>query len=300
LRYDYVIGEFVAQSVRLVEHGPVKSVIRVESEYGASRLRQDFTLYRELERIDVHVTVDWRERQKLLKLRFPLNLNYTTATYEIPYGSIQRPANGEEEPGQGWVDLTGVGRNNGSRLGMSLLNDGKYSFDLKEHEINLTVLRSPIYAHHAPYEPQADRDYSYIDQGVQRFTYILLPHAGSWEDAGTVQRAAELNSPLIAQVESFHSLNPAGRPGPLPQQDSYLSVDSSNIVVTAIKRAEDGDGTIVRCFETSGAWTQAMIGLSRWGRTIETCFNPGEIKTFHLPDDPAQPVRETNLVEWDE
>jgi alpha-mannosidase len=128
---------------------------------------------------------------------------------------------------------------------------------------------------------------------VQRFTYTLLPHDGSWEDAGTVQRAAELNSPLIAQVESFH-------PGSLPQQDSYLSADRPNIVVTSIKRAEDGEGTIVRCFETSGRWTQATISLPRWGRTIEACFNPGEIKTFHLPDDPNRPLKETNLVEWDE
>jgi alpha-mannosidase len=279
--------------VKLAEHGPVKSVVRVESVYGSSSLRQDFTLYRELDRIDVHVTVDWREHQKMLKLNFPLNLYYTTATYEIPYGSIQRPANGEEEPGQSWVDLTGIGRNNGNRLGMSLLNDGKYSFDMKECEINLTALRSPIYAHHTPYEPQPDQEYSYIDQGVQRFSYSLLPHAGSWEDAGTVQHAAELNGPLITQVESFHH-------GPLPQQASFLAVDKPNIAMTAVKRAEDGAGTIVRCFETSGRWTQATITLSAWSRTIEACFNPAEIKTFHLPDDPDRPISETNLVEWEE
>jgi alpha-mannosidase len=70
--------------------------------------------------------------------------------------------------------------------------------------------------------------------------------------------------------------------------------------VTAIKLAEDGDGTIVRCFETHGRWTRARISLPAWDRTIEACFNPGEIKTFHLPDDPDRPIRETNLVEWDE
>jgi len=292
LRYDDVVGEFMACSVKRVEHGPVKTVIRVESEYGRSRLTQDFTVYRELDRIDVHVTVDWHERFTMLKLHFPLNLFLTTATYEIPYGTIQRPANGEEEPGQSWVDLTGVGRNNGALIGMSILNDGKYSFDVKEQEINLTVLRSPIYAHHTPYEPQEGRDYTFIDEGLQRFTYTLLPHRGSWESAGTVRRAAELNQPLIAQVESVHG-------GLLPQRDSYMSVDADNVVVTAVKRAEENDDLIVRCFEASGIATDAAIRFPKWNRTIEAHFKPGEIKTFRVPAEESAPVRETNLLEWE-
>jgi alpha-mannosidase len=99
-QFDDVIGEFAATRVRLVEHGPVKATLRVESEYGASRLVQDFTLYGDLDIIEVRASVDWRERHKLLKPRFPANLKLTRATYEIPYGHIERAANGEEEPGQ--------------------------------------------------------------------------------------------------------------------------------------------------------------------------------------------------------
>lgn len=293
LRYGDVAGAFSPRAVTLIEHGPVKSTIRVESTYGRSTLIQRFTMYRELDRIDVQVTVDWHERFKLLKLNFPLNLYYSTATYEIPYGFIHRPTNGEEEPGQSWVDLTGIGRNNGTRLGMSLLNDGKYSFDMTEQEINLTVLRTPIYAHHTPTEPEPDRPYTFIDQGVQHFTYTLLPHDGSWEDAGTVKRAAELNAPPVAMPESYHA-------GPLPQRDSYLAVDRENVVVTTIKRAEDGDDLILRCRETSGVATTATIRLPRWNRTIEAFFDPSEIKTFRLPRDENAPVRETNLIEWNE
>jgi alpha-mannosidase len=279
-----------ALPIRLIEHGPVKSVIRVESAYGASHLIQDFTLYRDLERIDVHVAVDWHERFKALKLSFPLNLLFTSPTYEIPYGFIQRPANGEEEPGQSWIDLAGVGRTNGTLLGMSVLNDGKYSFDVKDYEINLTVLRSPIYAHHAPYEPQPGRHYTFQDQGLQRFTYSLLPHAGGWEDAGTVKRALELNQPLVVLPESFH-------PGPLPSRASHLTVDRENVVVAAMKCAEDGDDLILRCFETAGRATRATIHLPCWNRVIEADFRPSEIKTFRIPADGREPVRETNLLE---
>jgi alpha-mannosidase len=293
VRYDKVIGEFAVCSVERVEDGPVRSVVRVESQYGRSRLTQDFIMYRALDQIEVRVTVDWHEHLKMLKLNFPLNLFYTTATFEVPYGSIQRPANGAEVPGQSWVDLTGIGRNNGNRFGMSILNDGKYSFDMTEHEINLTVLRSPIYAHHVPYEPQPGGQYSFMDQGVQRFTYALLPHTGSWEDAGTVQRAAELNQPPILQVESLHA-------GPLPQKDSYLSVDQDNVIVTALKRAEDNDDLVLRCYETSRSPTEVTIRLPRWNRVIRASFKPGEIKTFCIPADESMPARETNLLEWDE
>jgi alpha-mannosidase len=291
-QFHDAIGAFAARSVRLVEYGPVKSVLRVESEYGASRLTQAFTLYHELDVIEAAVTVDWREQFKALKLTFPVNLNFLKATYEIPYGHIVRPANGEEEPGQSWLDVSGEARGADIPYGVSLLNDGKYSFDVRDNELSLTVLRSPIYAHHHPTLPQPGELYSFIDQGIQRFHYAILPHAGSWEQAGTVRRAAELNQRPIALVETYHA-------GPLPQRDSYLSVDQETVVVSAVKRAEDGDDLVIRCYETAGAATPATIRLPKWGRTIETTLGPCEIKTFRIPRDSAQPVKETNMLEWD-
>src|SRR5262249_28992038 len=189
-RFDKQVGEFTATRVRLVERGPVQATIRVESAYGASKLAQEFTLYRGLAQVEVRVTVDWREQFKALLLSFPVDLLFFKATYEIPYGHIERPADGEEEPGQSWLDLSGEARGAGVPYGLSLLNDGKYSFSVRDNDMRMTVLRSPIYAHHDPTEPQPDETYTFIDQGVQHFTYTLLPHAGGWAQAGTVRRAA--------------------------------------------------------------------------------------------------------------
>lgn len=290
-RYEGKRGEFRAESVRLLEQGPVKSVIRVESVFGSSRVTQDIALYAELDHIEVAVTVDWHEHFSVLKLGFPLNVFFSTATFEIPYGIIERPANGNEVPAQSWVDLTGIGRNDGRRMGVSLLNDGKYSLDVTEHEIHLTVLRSPIYAHHDPYVPEEDRQYDFIDQGVQRFNYWLLPHGGGWQEAETPRRAAELNQRPVVQVETYH-------PGPLPPTDSYLHVEGDGVIVSALKRAEDGDGVIVRCCETNGRESNARIVLEAWDRAIDVELRPTELKTFLVPYDPDQPVREVNLIEW--
>ncbi|WNQ09100.1 glycoside hydrolase family 38 C-terminal domain-containing protein [Paenibacillus aurantius] len=289
--FNNVIGAFTATSVKLVEHGPVKSVIRVTSEYGRSRLVQDFTMYRELDQIDVKAVVDWREQFKMLKLVFPVNLIFTRQSYEQPFGYIEREHNGEEEPGQTWVDYSGIVREGGTVYGLSLMNDSKYSYSIHNKELALTVLRSPIYAHHDPLVPDPDGHYSFIDQGIQHLNYSLFPHEGGWETAGTVKRAAELNQRPTVIIETYHE-------GELPQTDSFLSIDQDNIIMSALKQAEDNDDLILRCYETSKIATKAVIRLPKWNRTIEADFGPCEIKTFRIPKNLGLTVTETNLLEW--
>ncbi|HET7658395.1 MAG TPA: glycoside hydrolase family 38 C-terminal domain-containing protein [Bacillales bacterium] len=293
LHFQKEVGQFKARSVKRVEHGPVKSVIRVVSEYGKSTIVQDFTMYSELDQIDVNVTVNWQESFKALKLKFPVNLVFRKGTYEIPYGHIVRECNGEEEPGQNWIDISGTHPGTGEVYGLSLLNDGKYSFDIHNKEMSITVLRSPIFAHHDPLVPDPEGHYSFIDQGIQRFTYTMLPHKGNWETAGTVKKAAELNQRPETLIETYHK-------GSLPQKDSFLSVDSENVIVSVLKKAEDNGDWILRCHETTNHATVATISLPKWGRTIEAEFGPSEIKTFRIPKDDKQPVTETNLLEWAE
>lgn len=249
-------------------------------------------MYPDQEQIDVSVMVDWHEQLKMLKLRFPVNVKFMKITHEIPYGHTERFANGEEEPGQSWVDVSGVSRHREIPYGFSLLNDGKYSLDVNVRDIGLTVLRSPAYAHHIPAVLEPDGHYAYIDQDIQRFRYTLFPHAGSWEVAGTARRAAELNQPPIAMFATFHP------EGILPQSDSFLSVEPESVMATVLKQAEDVDGLVLRAFETSGAVARATIRLPKLGRVIEADFGVNEIKTFLIPHEAAEEVTETNLLEW--
>ncbi|WP_219836986.1 alpha-mannosidase [Paenibacillus sp. R14(2021)] len=290
--FNNVIGAFTASRVQLVEHGPVKSVIRVTSDYGRSSLVQDFTMYAELDHIDVKATIDWREQFKMLKLVFPVNLIFTRQSYEQPYGYIERAHNGEEEPGQSWIDYSGITRDTSKVYGVSLINDSKYSYSIHNKEMAITLLRSPIYAHHDPLVPSDTGHYSFIDQGIQTLHYAILPHEGTWETAGTVKRAAELNQRPITVIETYHK-------GELPQRDSYLSVDVDNVLVSVLKKSEDNDDLILRAYETAKTSTRAVIALPKWNRRIEADFGPCEIKTFRIPKDASLPVTETNLIEWE-
>ncbi len=302
-KFDREVGAFRPRSVAVVEQGPVKSVLRVVSDFmpsnGGERclLTQEFTLYEALDQIDVHVTVDWRGRYQMLKLRFPARLAEAQLSVEVAYGSIQRAANGDEDPVQGWVDLSGVSPDSGQPYGLSVLNDGKYSGDVRGNDIGLTVLRSPVYANHLPVVPDPDGHYSFMDQGIQRFTYTLLPHTGSWREAGTVRRAAELNQRAIGLITTY-------RPdGTLPLSASFASVDRPNIDLTVVKPAEDDARDLVlRAYETAGVATEATISLNLppAARTFAASFGPHEIKTWRVPLDAGEPVQETNLLELTE
>ncbi|MBA3842812.1 MAG: alpha-mannosidase, partial [Actinobacteria bacterium] len=282
--YDQEAGEFEARSVRLVESGPVRSLLRVESRFGDSVLREDYVLAADAKHVDVNVVLDWHERLKLLKLRYPTSLESPRVTLETPYGHLEREPNGHEDPGQSWVDVSAGGR------GLAVINDAKVGYDVRGADIGISAVRSPVWAWHDPRELEPDGDFDYMDQGRQRFRVRLVPHAGDWRTAGVVRLAAELNQPLFAMLESDHD-------GPLPSQSSYAADGGGDVVVTVLKHAESGDGVVVRAFETAGDAVQATIELPLLDRRIEADFGANEIKTFLVPRDPAEPVRETNLLE---
>ena len=288
--FDREAGCFRAVSVRKIEDGPARTVIRAISGYGASSLIQDFIVARGLDHVEVDTEVNWQETQKMLKLRFPVGFNSWHAVYEIPYGTVERALDGEEYPVQSWMDLSGGARAGDGAYGLSVLNDCKYACSAVNGELSLTVLRSPYYAHHAPYEAKPEYNYPVVDRGVQRFTYELYPHEGSL-GTETARKAMVLNQKPEAIFETFHE-------GCLPQKASFAGVSGDSVVITALKLAEDGSGDVIlRLFETAGKAAEADVKLSWLSRELHASFAPHEIKTFRIPEQAEKPIMETNLLE---
>ncbi len=240
-----------AGEVKLVESGPLRYVLRVRQHFQSSKFTQDITMYPGQARVDVHMSADWNEKHILLKVAFPLSAHADMATYEIPFGSIQRPTTRNnprelamfEVPARQWADLSD------STHGFALLNDSKYGYDCKGNVLRLSLLRSPAWP-----DPHAD-------EGHHEFTYSILPHAGGWQNAGVMQQAYQLNYPLIATQTDAHT-------GELPAEKSFFSVDAPNVVVTAVKKAEDDDSVIVRWYEFAGKQTDVHLTLPR-AATVE-------------------------------
>jgi alpha-mannosidase len=247
-----------ADEVKLLESGPLRAIIEVKNHFQNSTFVRDITLYAGVPRVDVKMQVEWHEKHILLKVAFPLNAHSDKATYEIPFGSVERrttrntPAEQAqfEVPAQRWADISD------SKHGFSLLNDCKYGYDAKGNVLRLSLLRSPEWP-----DPHAD-------EGHHEFTYSLYPHGGGWKDALTIRRGYELNYKLISLPFGKHQ-------GTLAAKHSFLQAQPDNVIVTAVKKAEDDNALVFRFYEWAG--------------------KDGEVK-LQLPPG-AQSASETDLME---
>ena len=271
-----------------MEQGPLRVVVKVISRYKDSILEQSFTLYEESRDLEVSVKLDLRMKHKIIKLSFPLDLDKTRAVYEIPYGHIIKETNGQEEPGHRWVALQGKNRQ-GEDYGFALINCGKYSFDMKENDLRMTIARTTIYANHFG---KQDKFCEYMDQGEQEFDFVISPLNGL-DYAALSRRALELNQKSIHIVETYHK-------GPLPLIFSGIEISHDNIICSVYKRCEDNNGTILRCYEAGGFPVSnvhiVLPGVNR--RTITADFKQQQIKTFFIPDDLSKDIKETNFLEF--
>ena len=224
-----------AESVRVVENGPLRATIEVQRRILNSEYVQRISLTHNSPRLDFDTTIQWRERHILLKVAFPVDVLSPQATYEIQWGNVQRPTHRNtswdwarfETCAQKWVDLSEGG------YGISLLNDCKYGHDIHDNVMRISLLRSPT----TP-DPEAD-------QGQHRFAYSLLPHEGGWDEQ-TIAEAYALNDPLVVWATARNPKPETQNSKPLP----FISIDLPNVVIETVKQAEDSRGLIVRLYES--------------------------------------------------
>jgi len=219
--------------------GGLRGVLAFVRRFGGSLLGQVMSLDAGSRVLRFETAVAWHEEHKLLKVAFPVTVSAREATYEIQFGHLRRPTHEDtsyaramfEVCAQRWADL-GDGE-----YGVALLNDCKHGYDIHGSVMRLSLLRAPTHP-----DPTADR-------GDHVFTYALMPHRGDFREAGVIQAAEDLNAPLFPAYGRL----PAG------SRRSLIEVDTPQVVVEAIKRAEDSDATIVRLYESWGGRRRARL-----------------------------------------
>jgi alpha-mannosidase len=267
-------GIFKVEKVTVLERGPVRGRVRVESSYGNSRMEEDFILYEGSDYIEQRVFLDWRKTNSVLKLRYAHGCKSPQVFYDIPYSVLERPLGSEEVPGGSWVFMQDEVR------GIGIINDAKSSYSSDENFITITVARSPLYAHHAPpHVPIQNETKRYLDQGEQEFIVRILPCQKSWQDAPMPTRALEFLQPPIVHIESGHT-------GNLQEKTEGFSVDKSNILISVIKRSHDdkSDQIIIRALEVSSLETRASFSFEAISAKWDAVFSPHELKSFLIDD----------------
>ena len=240
------------EKVEIRESGPVRAILRYTRVFRNSRFIQDYIVYRDIPRLDIHTFADWREHHILLKAAFPVEVQADEATYEIAYGTIQRTTQPRTEAEKAkwevsahkFVDLSEPG------YGVSLLNDCKYGHDIVGNMMRITLLRSPI----TPDPIVRPKGYvnPYADMGEHEFVYSLYPHSGDYKQAFTYHRAYELNYPLIAELAEPHK-------GNLATEHSFVKLEPENLVLSVVKKAEDSNTNIIRIYEIHGQPAAAKL-----------------------------------------
>ena len=270
--------------VRIIEDGKVRKTLEIVKQFADSVVTQHIHLYHDIPRIDFETHADWKEHNVLLRVNFPVDVNTTKATYEIQFGNVERETTNNhswdtakfEACGHKWADLSE------DNNGISLLNDCKYGYGIKDGNLSLTLIKAGTYPN------------EHADIGTHDFTYSIYPHAGRWQDAETIEMAYNLNVPPVVVLQDKNAGEETVK--------EFVACDAENCFIEVIKEAEDKNGTIVRMYENKNRHTKTRMILPDFvtqmyecnllekneremevnAHAAEVILKPYEIKTYRI------------------
>jgi len=258
--------------------GPVKDSIDFKYSIGQSSIKQKISLDKNSKKLNFDTNVNWRESHKMLRVKFPLEVQSDSASFDIQYGYVKRNTHRNtswdkakfEVVGHKYADLSN------NDFGVALMNDCKYGYMVHDNVIDLNLLR-------APKNPDPD-----ADQGLHTFTYSLLPHTGDLINSNVIEASTKLNqAPLM--FDGFKT-----------KISMPVSLKGENIELSVLKKAEKNNDLIVRVYETHGTHTKGKLStkgqisecdMMEWNKVNRKSFKksdfnfkltPFEIKTFRV------------------
>lgn len=244
--------------IRVEEAGPVRITLGWDRKFQSSVLHQTISLG-QYGPPEFSLSTQWNElgsvdhHEPFLKVAFDIAGSNPVATYQVPYATIQKPIDGAERPASKFADLSGDG------LGAAILNDCKQGYSADGNTLRLSLIRTSYYPDPRP------------NDRPQHASWIFFPHDGNGDSPAVAQAAESFNHPLMCTA--FHAIGGAS----LPPEQTFLSVNAPNVLITGVKRAQDDGDLIVRFYELVGKPTTATFTLPA---------TPTRIQTVNLIEDP--------------
>ena len=277
------------ETVTILEQGPARVAFKVVQRDKDSTFSNIIALTDASDIVEVYSEIEWRSLKTMAKNKFSFTASNDKATFDLGLGAIKRGNMTEklfEVPAQKWVDIT----DKSGEFGVSVISECKYGWDkFKDNTLRMTVLHTPK----GDFRP--DSVQSLMDLGLNRYSYAIFSHKGE-AGADTQLEARKFISPMSAYLCTKHQ-------GQLKSEYSFGSVSTNDVIIRAIKKAEETDEIIVRLNEgTNKAINDFTLTLGEGvesarelyaseeykgearvenGRLI-TDFKPYEIKTFAL------------------
>lgn len=261
-------------AVRIVEDGPVRSIVEALFKHGNSRVCMQYKLPGKGTEIEIDLRVYWNEKDRILKLALPVKGKSQKYIGQVAYGRQQLPDNGNESVSQKWSAVISEKENKA----ITCINNGTYASDFLPGLLRMTLLRSPAYAGHPDSEGRIDipndRFTERMDQGFREFKF--------WLNAGTPGErldAVETESLMKNERPFVLSFFPSGR-GRKPRP--IIEVGNNVIQAAAIKKAESGNDIIVRLFEPTGKRTTTTLSIPVIAKKVKLTLESFEIRTLRI------------------
>jgi mannosylglycerate hydrolase len=274
-------------SIAVVESGPLVSVISAEFDFfvptdcgdGRGRsgqlvplpVRVEYRLECHAAELKVVLTLNNRAKDHWLRANFPSGLNVAESWADSHFDVLSRPIVIPDSTGCGGKSggthplRTFVALQDGHEV-IAVMPLGLFEYEVFDDEsrtLALTLVRSCRIKLAANAEEQTDLP----DPGVQgpgphRFEYAIYAGPGNWQQAGLSNRAVRLHTPVRA-------LQTARGKGDLPLEAGLFSVGNLNLQITCVKQAEDGNGLLVRLFNTL---EENQIAEFRFGQLVREAY----------------------------
>ncbi|MEM2687672.1 MAG: glycoside hydrolase family 38 C-terminal domain-containing protein, partial [Thermoproteota archaeon] len=245
--YKETFFEITSSRSWIVSKGPLMVSICFIYPFRRSEIKQEVRIFSDSRRIDFKTTINMKDRELLVKTWFDFDVNTDKAVSDVPFGVTERPTtrNTSWEKAKYEVAMQKMVDLSEHSYGVALLNDGKYGVSIEGSSIGLSLTRTPVFP-----DPSTDLEET-------TFTYSIYPHVGDWKEAGVLRRAYELNVPLRVVVGKKSS-------------KSFLKIGSDDLMLEAVKAAEDGDGIVLRLYEFHNARGRTRINLAAQVQSAES------------------------------
>lgn len=261
-------GEFTLVKAEVTESGAVMDKVKLTLKYNASIMYMYYTFYHAEDYFDVEYSVNWNEEHTVFKLSN--NIDDNEITVSTPYGQMKRNKSILDKPMGEWLRTDSL----------VYLTGSNFAYNFYDNTLGLTVLRSPIYGDFRLGE-LPERDYTIMEQGITEGRIRVM--IGKCNNPSN--EAASFNNPPIIVCESNHD-------GKLPPENSYISLEADNAIISTVKYSEDNSGMILRIVDYSGA--DQNVVLNAFGNKYDIGLMANEIKTIKLN---KSGISEVNLLE---
>jgi len=274
--------------VRVIEDGPVRTVVEALLAFEGSAICQRYLLPKEGTEVEVETRVLWQEKDRMLKLSVPTVWRAGRALGEVAYGVQEYDPGEAERVAQKWLavlDDTG-------EEALTLINDSTYGFDFLGGELRPSLVRGTAHSAH-PTDTgrpilKEDRFTPRMDQREHLFRFWLNGGKARVRLAAVGREAMVHNQPPVALAYWPSGTGQAPKAGPV--------LSDRAVQVTAFKKAEEGEDLIVRLFEPTGRARTTTLTLEAVGLTARLRLSPFEIRTLRI--DPGRgEVRDVDLLE---